>query len=31
MEHGLARLREGFPLNLRLIREIHGFESRCSI
>ena len=24
MEHGLARLRGGFPLNLRLIREIHG-------
>lgn len=24
MEHGLARLREGFPLSLRLIKEIHG-------
>jgi Fic family protein len=24
MEHGLARLREGFPLSSRLIREIHG-------
>ncbi|MBI4409613.1 MAG: Fic family protein [Gemmatimonadetes bacterium] len=24
LEHGLARLREGFPLSLRLIREIHG-------
>lgn len=24
MEHGLARLRGGFPLNLRLIREIHA-------
>ncbi|MDL2290997.1 Fic family protein [Desulfovibrio sp. OttesenSCG-928-F20] len=24
MEHGLARLEEGFPLSLRLIREIHG-------
>jgi len=23
MNHGLARLREGFPLSLRLIREIH--------
>jgi len=23
MSHGLARLREGFPLSLRLIREIH--------
>jgi Fic family protein len=23
MEHGLARLKEGFPLSLRLIREIH--------
>jgi Fic family protein len=23
MEHGLARLREGFPLSLRLIRELH--------
>jgi Fic family protein len=23
MEHGLCRLREGFPLSLRLIREIH--------
>ncbi|MCM0020164.1 MAG: Fic family protein [Tagaea sp.] len=23
MQHGLARLREGFPLSLRLIREIH--------
>jgi Fic family protein len=24
LEHGLARLREGFPLSSRLIREIHG-------
>lgn len=24
MEHGLHRLRNGFPLSLRLIREIHG-------
>ncbi len=24
MEHGLARLRGGFPLSTRLIREIHG-------
>lgn len=24
LDHGLARLREGFPLSLRLIREIHG-------
>ena len=24
LEHGLKRLREGFPLSLRLIREIHG-------
>ncbi len=24
MEHGLARLREGFPLSLRLLREVHG-------
>jgi Fic family protein len=24
MEHGLARIREGFPLSNRLIREIHG-------
>ena len=24
MNHGLARLRSGFPLSLRLIREIHG-------
>lgn len=24
MEHGLARLREGFPLSNRLLREIHG-------
>jgi Fic family protein len=24
MEHGLKRLRNGFPLSLRLIREIHG-------
>ncbi|MBV9110669.1 MAG: Fic family protein [Gemmatimonadetes bacterium] len=24
MEHGLQRLKEGFPLSLRLIREIHG-------
>lgn len=23
MDHGLARLREGFPLSLRLVREIH--------
>ena len=24
LEHGLARLRQGFPLSNRLIREIHG-------
>ena len=24
MQHGLKRVREGFPLSLRLIREIHG-------
>lgn len=24
MSHGLTRLRDGFPLSLRLIREIHG-------
>lgn len=24
LEHGLARLRAGFPLSNRLIREIHG-------
>ena len=24
LEHGLKRLREGFPLSLRLIREMHG-------
>ena len=24
MEHGLARLRGGFPLSLRLLREMHG-------
>lgn len=24
MDHGLARLRGGFPLSLRLLREIHG-------
>ncbi len=24
MEHGLQRLREGFPLSLRLLKEIHG-------
>lgn len=24
MEHGLQRMREGFPLSLRLIKEIHG-------
>jgi len=24
MEHGLARLREGFPISLRLLREVHG-------
>jgi Fic family protein len=24
MEHGLARLRGGFPLSLRLLKEIHG-------
>ena len=23
LEHGLARLREGFPLSLRLLREVH--------
>ena len=30
MEHGLARLRDGFPLSLRLIREIHGILVRGS-
>jgi len=24
MQHGLVRLREGFPISLRLLREIHG-------
>jgi Fic family protein len=24
MQHGLSRLKEGFPLSLRLLREIHG-------
>lgn len=24
MEHGLKRLKEGFPLSLRLIKEVHG-------
>jgi Fic family protein len=24
MNHGLARLRDGFPLSLRLLREVHG-------
>jgi Fic family protein len=24
MEHGMKRLREGFPLSLRLIREMHA-------
>jgi cell filamentation protein, protein adenylyltransferase len=24
MDHGLARLKEGFPLSLRVLREIHG-------
>lgn len=28
MQHGLRRLREGFPLSLRLIREIHGILLR---
>lgn len=28
MEHGLARLREGFPLSLRLLREIHEILMR---
>ena len=28
MEHGLERLRGGFPLSLRLIREIHGILLR---
>ena len=28
MQHGLERLREGFPLSLRLIREIHGILLR---
>lgn len=30
MEHGLERLRGGFPLSLRLIREIHGLVVRGS-
>lgn len=28
MQHGLERLREGFPLSLRLVREIHGILLR---
>jgi Fic family protein len=28
MQHGLERLRNGFPLSLRLIREIHGILLR---
>lgn len=28
MQHGLTRLREGFPLSLRLVREIHGILLR---
>lgn len=28
MNHGLARMRGGFPLSLRLIREIHGILMR---
>lgn len=24
LDHGLARLREGFPLSMRLLREVHG-------
>jgi Fic family protein len=24
IDHGLARLREGFPLSMRLLREVHG-------
>lgn len=30
MEHGLSRLRGGFPLSLRLIREIHAIVVRGS-
>jgi len=30
MEHGLKRLKDGFPLSLRLIREIHGIVVRGS-
>lgn len=30
MEHGLERLRSGFPLSLRLIREIHGLVVKGS-
>jgi Fic family protein len=28
MEHGLNRLKEGFPISLRLLREIHGVPLR---
>jgi len=28
MEHGLKRLKEGFPLSLRLLREVHGILLR---
>jgi len=28
MEHGLKRLKDGFPLSLRLVREIHGIVVR---
>jgi Fic family protein len=30
MEHGLARLKDGFPLSLRLIREVHEILVRGS-
>lgn len=28
LQHGLARMKEGFPLSLRLMREIHGILLR---
>ena len=31
VQHGLRRIKEGFPLSLRLIREIHGILLRGDV
>lgn len=31
INYGLQRLKEGFPLSLRLLKEIHGVSFSCAV